>query len=323
LIKRLNVSLLLSLLFSSSAFADLTPEQQLARDKGIILYEQSDWYDSQPLLQVAAEAGDSKAQYYLGEAIRLSKRYTTAEARRWYEAAAEQGHLYAMLRLSSGSDLCRTIGTCHGKSGDQWRKQALKVARERAEEGDTEAMAVLYTRGQGLSWLEQAAESGDSDGQHFLAITYKNGDGWFLIPGNREKAIERWAKASAEAGYVPGMAFYAHYLYEHKRSIEEVAYWLKKTAEAGHLEMLAAYALYTAHLPDGLGYPLNLVEAYGITYLISNMTGGGSPPREARISLPLIAEKMTAEEIQQGIAYAKEWEKTHPPLSYYPPIYGY
>jgi hypothetical protein len=60
----------------------LTHEQQAAKDKGLVLYNQSDWYDSQPLLRIAAEAGDRTAQYYLGEAIRLSSWYTTAEARK-------------------------------------------------------------------------------------------------------------------------------------------------------------------------------------------------------------------------------------------------
>ncbi|WP_240920538.1 hypothetical protein [Metapseudomonas otitidis] len=38
------------------AWAGLTPEQRAAKDKGLALYQQSDWYDSQPLLQLAAEA---------------------------------------------------------------------------------------------------------------------------------------------------------------------------------------------------------------------------------------------------------------------------
>jgi hypothetical protein len=58
-------------------------------------------------------------------------------------------------------------------------------------------------------------------------------------------------------------------------------------------------------------------------YLLSKLEGGGTGPEDGKRFLPMIAEKMTKEEIQQGIAYAAEWERTHPPLSYYPPIYGY
>ena len=150
LINYIVVSTVFTLLFSSAAAAQFTPEQQAAKDRGIALYKQSDWYDSQPLLQTAAEAGDRQAQYYLGEAIRLSKRYTTMEAKKWYEAAAEQGDLYSMLRLSNKGDLCKYMGTCNEKSGADWRQQALKIAYERAEKGDAEAMTVLYTACSGL-----------------------------------------------------------------------------------------------------------------------------------------------------------------------------
>jgi TPR repeat protein len=323
LIKQIITSLLLLTLVSGSAFAQLTSKEELARNKGVVLYKQSAWDSAQPFLRVAAAAGDPKAQYYLGEAIRLNNMFMTDESRRWYEAAAEQGDLYAMLRLSSGADLCIIIGSCDSNSGEQWKEQVLKAARERAQNDDPEAMRVLYILGEGLKWLEKAAETGDGHSQYSLALAYKNGKGWFLIPGNREKAVERYAKASAEAGYPPGMSFYAHFLYNNKRPKKEIAYWLKKTAETGHLEALAAYALYIAHLPDGLDYPLNLVEAYGITYLISQLTGGGAVPEDARRSLPKIAAKMTPDEIQQGIAFSKEWEKNHPPLSYFPPVYGY
>lgn len=324
MIKQIITSLLLLTLFSSSVFAQLTTDEEAARNKGIELYKQSDWYDSQPLLEIAAKAGDQTAQYYLAEAIRLSKRYTTQEAKKWYEAAAEQGDLYAMLRLSSGGDLCTIIGTCDGKPGEQWQEQALKVACERAQNNDPEAMRVLYILGEGLNWLEKAAETGDGRSQHSLALAYKNGKGWFLIPGAREKAVERWAQASAEAGYPPGMYFYADVIYKKNRGPNnDVAYWLKKSAEAGHLAVVVSYALNVAHQPDTYGYPLNLIEAYGLIYLVSQLTGGGAAPEDARRNLPEIAAKMTPEEIQQGIAFSKEWEKTHPPLSYYPPIYGY
>ena len=263
------------------------------------------------------------AQYYLGEAIRLSKRYTTAEAKRWYEAAAEQGDLYAMLRLSSKDDLCRYMGTCNGKIGEQWRKQAIKIARERAGRGDTEAMIVLYLANQGLAWLEKAAEAGDGFGQYLLASVYESGKGWFLIPGSREKAIGKWFKASAENGFPPGMYLYTNFLYKHGGSETDVGYWLKKTAEAGHIEAMVSYALNIAHLPERYGLPLDLVKAYGFTYMLSKLEGGGVGPEDGKRNLPRVAEKMNEQEIQEGIAFAKEWEKTHPPLSYFDPVYGY
>ncbi|MDY7064211.1 hypothetical protein PsexTeo8_06160 [Pseudomonas extremaustralis] len=320
LINYIVVSTVFTLLFSSAAAAQFTPEQQAAKDRGIALYKQSDWYDSQPLLQTAAEAGDRQAQYYLGEAIRLSKRYTTMEAKKWYEAAAEQGDLYSMLRLSNKGDLCKYMGTCNEKSGADWRQQALKIAYERAEKGDAEAMTVLYTAGRGLGWLEKAADAGDSYAQNLLANAYNDGYGWFLIPGNREKAVERWFKASAEGGDPEAMFSYANLLYENNGDMKEVAHWLKRSAEGGYIAGVSNYAIRLAHLSDELGYPLDLVKAYGLTYLLSKLEGGGTATENGQRNLLKIAEKMNEQEIQEGIAFAKEWEKTHPPLSYFDPI---
>ena len=207
-----------------------------------------------------------------------------------------------MLRLSNDDDLCIDMGTCTGRSSGEWRQQALKIARERAEKGDTEAMTVLYTARQGLGWLEKAAEAGDSYAQTLLASAYKDGKGWFLIPGNREKAVEKWYRASAEGDYAPGMFFYANFLYEHNGNDAEVGYWLRKTAEAGHIDALGSYSLNIAHLPERYGLPLDLVKAYGLTYLLSKLEGGGTAPEDARRNLPVIAEKMTDQEIKQGVA---------------------
>ncbi|CAI8945590.1 hypothetical protein [Pseudomonas serboccidentalis] len=57
--------LLLSLALSNPAFAGMTAAQKEAGETGVILLKQSDWYDSQPFLNIAAEAGDRDAQYYL------------------------------------------------------------------------------------------------------------------------------------------------------------------------------------------------------------------------------------------------------------------
>jgi len=53
------------------------------------------------------------------------------------------------------------------------------------------------------------------------------------------------------------------------------------------------------------------------------LQGGGVAPEDARRSLSEIAEKMSLQEIEDGIRFAKDWEKTHPPLSYFVPAYGY
>lgn len=116
---------------------------------------------------------------------------------------------------------------------------------------------------------------------------------------------------------------YANYLYTHGGKKEEMAYWLRKSVEGGYINAIGTYALSVAHIPDDLGYPQDLVQAYGLAYLLSKLEGGGIASEDGKEILPEIAEKMTEDQVKQGVAFAKDWEKTRPPLSYYVPIYGY
>lgn len=201
--------LLAGLFLSSLVQADLTPEQ--ASEKGLALYQQSDWYDSQPLLQIAAAAGDQDAQYYLGEALRLSNRFMTPEAAKWYIAVANQGNLYAMLRLSNAQDLCTFLTDC-AHDAAEWKEKVIGQGYQRAELGDTTAMITLYLAGQGFDWLEKAADLGDHYAQYMLAGFYESGSGWFLTSERREKAVENLFKAASEGGYAPAMLRYTGFL---------------------------------------------------------------------------------------------------------------
>lgn len=322
----LKVTLALLFSLAGSAWAQLTPEQQAAKEKGLTLYQQSDWYDSQPLLRIAAEAGDGEAQYFLAETLRLSNRYITEEAQKWYEAAAEQGEVYAMLRLSSkDDDLCVAMGNCPSdrKEPYDWLMLARETASARAAQGDAEAMKQMNNATADLKWLEKAAEAGHGEAQWLLANRYKEGRGTFWLPGSREDAVEKWFKASAESGYPPGMMTYAEILYK-RNDLETVRYWIKKAAEQGHLEAAYSYGAYMAHYPDDkVGYPLDLVKGYALVSLVAELDGGGASPEYARDDLVGIAKRMSTAQIEQAKAFADEWQRTHPPLSYFVNKYGF
>ena len=87
------LSFILVWLFVSPAFADLTPEQQTAKERGSILYHQFKAISAEPYLTIAAEAGDSESQFLLAEALRKNNRYMTEEAYHWLDEAARQGML--------------------------------------------------------------------------------------------------------------------------------------------------------------------------------------------------------------------------------------
>jgi hypothetical protein len=263
---------------TGSAWAQLTPEQQVAKERGLILYQQSDWYDSQPLLQIAAEAGDGEAQYFLAETLRLSNRYITAEAQKWYEAAAEQGEVYAMLRLSGkGDDLCVAMGNCppDQKTPLEWLLLAREVASARGAQGDAEAMKQMNNATADLKWLEKAAEAGHGEAQWLLANRYQEGRSTFLWPGSREEAVEKWFKASAESGYPPGMMSYVARLYEHG-DYQGYFDWNKRAAETGFIHGVYGYALNLLDREGLFKITPDPVKSYGLMSLLAALDGGGA-----------------------------------------------
>ena len=70
ILKRL-IALALLAAMTSSAWAQLTPEQQAAKDKGLMFYQQYKRSSAIPELQIAAEAGDRGAQYFLATFRRI------------------------------------------------------------------------------------------------------------------------------------------------------------------------------------------------------------------------------------------------------------
>jgi hypothetical protein len=314
-------------LLSNCAWAQLTPGQEEARSQGLFFLNMIKSAKASPFLEISAEAGDTESQYYLAEILRRNQKVITPRAQELYEAAAEKGDIYSMMRLSDkGDDLCHIMENCPPdiKTPQEWLESARSRAKERAAQGDGEAMQQLFMITGHFDWLVKAAESGFPDAQEWLGSLYKEGVGTFLIPGNRKKEIEKWYRASAESGYAPGMSSYADLLQKFG-DLKGAGYWTEKAAEAGHFGSMSSYAAWTAHMPDEVGYPLDLVKAYGLTLLMAEADPGRGPssPGYGGQVLPRVAAKMTPEQIEAGKAYAKEWAKTHPPLSRFPPKYGF
>ena len=146
--KNLRIIALFALFFSGASCAGLTVVEQAAKTRGLMLFNQ--YKDAQSELRIAAEGGDAEAQFYLAEELRKEKQYITTEVYKWYEAAAEQGDFYAMIRLGrSNSDLCRTMNNCPSgkKKPDEWLAEATTIAKEKADQGDAESLYIclLYT----------------------------------------------------------------------------------------------------------------------------------------------------------------------------------
>ncbi|MDD2048585.1 tetratricopeptide repeat protein [Pseudomonas putida] len=320
-----NLSLIVTLLglctvFSASSLAALSPDQQAAKERGIMLYNQ--YKPSEKELRIAAEAGDAEAQFYLGENLRRKNRYMTAEARNLLEASASQGNLYAMIRLgNSGSGLCNILGNCPigFKSQEDWLREALKISKEKAAQGDPEGLYILYKVTGDFDSLIKSAESGFPFAQYWLARRYYNGDGFFWLPWRRSQEIERWYKAAAENGHPEAMVRYAVSVYENQGDMEVVRHWIEEAAKTGYENGVAHLAGEYAHSPSHFNFPLDLVKAYGLTSLLLVLDGGGDTLRFTERELVKISSQMTPEQIEQGKVFALEWQAANPrPISFFP-----
>ncbi|VXC97261.1 conserved exported hypothetical protein [Pseudomonas sp. 8Z] len=306
-------------LFAGGVNADLSPAVQEAKSKGLVLYQQRKQISATPYLKIAAEAGDREAQYYLGEALRHAKFFMSSEAQRWYEAAAEQGDLHAMLRLASKRDLCGTLEAC-SQDQDYWRQRAYKEGLERAEKGDLQAMSQMYAVTGDPDWLKKAAEAGSLVGQYQLANYYKNGNDWFFLPGAREREVEKWYGAAAENGHALAM-MECFGMSATRGDFENARKWLVKAAEKGEVDAVSTYGANLVHMPDQMGFPLDKVRGYAFLSLVAEIRHEGDDFE--RGLLKAIEPTMSADQISKAKAYAEEWKKTHPAISYFDPRFGF
>jgi hypothetical protein len=311
------------LLFSSITWAQLTNEQQAAKAKGKLYYNVMNDFIAAPLLEIAAEAGDSESQFYLAELsqphypgrlfIKDEEGTLSPKAAKLYTDAASQGDIYAMIRLAFGKDGgCRTCSEPK-KTAKEWFYKAHRTALINTEQGDKEAMLQMFLLTEDLNWLKKSAEAGFPEAQYLLGTMYGLGSGYFLIPGRREEAVERWLKASAEAGHPRGLDSYT-YLFNQRKDLAGLAHWTEKAAESGDVDSVSNYAAWTAHEPDLVGYPLNLVKAYGLALLLADAEYGNQYSDRTK-SLLKLSTRMKPEEIEAAKNFATEWKNTHPELS--------
>ncbi|WP_139110544.1 tetratricopeptide repeat protein [Pseudomonas syringae] len=190
LINRLSVFALLAI--TSFVWAQPSSKLQSIKEEGLALYNMHFDAEAVPLLELAAQAGDPEAQYYMGEIQRQKTMFMSLVAQRWYEKSADQGDIYAMLRLATADNtVCKLSENCASfvKTPEQWGNLARNLGRQGAAQGDGEAMFQLYLLTSDFGWLIKSAEAGFPEGQNLLGLYYQEGKGIFLIPGKREKEI--------------------------------------------------------------------------------------------------------------------------------------
>ena len=152
----------------AAAFLGSGAVQAGALEDGVQAFDQGNYARSMTLLESPAQAGDPRAQDYLGRLYEdglgaIDKDAETAVD--WYTRSAEQGDALAQYNL-----------------------------------------AVMYYEGRGVAqdmeasfaWFKRSAEQGDSDAQMQLGTMYKHGIG---VEADAEKSFKWYRKSALQGNY--------------------------------------------------------------------------------------------------------------------------
>ena len=185
----------------------------------------------------AAEQGDARAQYNLGQKYRKGEGVPEddEEAVKWYRKAAEQGLAEAWCILG--------VAYAQGKGVPEDDEEAVKWYRKAAEHGDVRAqcnLGAMYGEGEGVpeddeeavKWYRKAAEQGDARAQYNLGQKYRKGEG---VPEDYEEAV-KWYRKAAEQENAKAQSNLG-YMYVNREGVPEnyvEAYkWFLLAAEQG------------------------------------------------------------------------------------------
>lgn len=278
-------------------------------------------------LRAEAISGDSEVLFYLAESIKEREYFANAEAVSFYEASAEKGNIYAMIKLGRmNSGLCATIGNCprSSKTSPEWMEIAKKQALLRIEKNsDSEAMFLMYEVTRNSYWLKRSAENGYAVAEYWMALRQRSGADFFLTKQKRANSIESWFKRSAEHGNPKAMLEYAAILLQRNGDLKIAQYWIAESASTGYEGGVTSYGSYLAHEPDWFGFPLDLVKGRALITLLRQLDGGGNIQAYVKETLPKIEKKMTSQQIEESLKFAEAWSASHPPLSFFPDKLGY
>ncbi|WP_146145920.1 tetratricopeptide repeat protein [Photobacterium kishitanii] len=254
------------LFLTTQSYAKEYPEPETmtveeAYQLGDLLVDQYKIKQGQPYLKYAADRGHADAALAYSRSLSTNIMVQTPQEHEYAIKAAELGSEDAKFKLSSSRNIY----------GDRelFRIPLIKELKSRAEQGDANAMNMLYFLCSDVSkseyWFNKAVEHGNANAQFSLANRYEAGEGWFFIPGNRDKEIKRLYKASAEQGNLSGMEGYASVLFKEGKKKEALDIWIKSanTGSAGAITFIAGRYLHS--LPQ-ITYP-EKNEVLGAAYL--------------------------------------------------------
>jgi uncharacterized protein len=294
-----------------SLVSPLTDPQRAAKTRGLQRYHLREYLDAESDLTIAATAGDAESQYALGEIFRRREGNTSGSAKKWYELAGAQDHVYSLMRLGDTGAL----------------EKAGKLARERADIGDSDAMLEMYELTKDIVWLKKAGVAGNGEAIYIQALLYENDRALRPADSNWDSLRDIMLRKSAQAGFPPAMTWLSN-LRVRYRNIPYQRYWLLKRLEHNDLSAVLAYSYALMHYfdteqnLDRYNFSYDYIKGYGLLWLVVDSTREYIRHREAANLLATLTSRSTPEQIEAGKAFAMEWTDSHPPLCAYPLTYS-
>ena len=229
--------LVLCLGFGSLAYGQSeTSAQQFIR--GQQAYQANDYERARKAFQPLAEAGNSKAQIYMGSMYDrgLGVERDIKQAFYWFEKSAEQGGVKLQydlaLRYLYGKGVARDYNKAH-----YWMQKAADAGAPQAQYN----LGLMYVRGNGVEadndkaveLFRLAADKNLRDAQYALGLAHITGQ---IMPLDYAEAY-RLFRLSAEQGYPPAQYNLAALTESGEgtaRDTDEAIIWYRKAAEQGH-----------------------------------------------------------------------------------------
>ncbi|GAB2645251.1 tetratricopeptide repeat protein, partial [Vibrio panuliri] len=290
----LHVTVLAAGSFSLNAAEEpLEIAPQRAYEKGTLLFQQNKYTEAKPFLSQALDHGYPSAGLMLADIYKTNIFVQTKKEAKYLLKAAELGNFIAMFRLGGS----RSIHT----NSKEWDEKVIPEIKRFAKNGSPYAMRLMHALAtdeeESDQWLKKAADAGDAYSQHKLAKRYKNGEGWFLIPGKREREVERLFKASADSGYREGMLSYAYHLLKNGND-KEYKEIFDRLLELGDAKVILALSIN--YLDDG---KYDLAAYYSKIYLMSM---GGEELKSSYRTVQSVYDEAIIELNEEQISFAHD-----------------
>ncbi|MFL9627831.1 tetratricopeptide repeat protein, partial [Aeromonas jandaei] len=286
------------------------------------------------LMIQAADLGSEQAQCWIAKSSMESVWVWSETTYKYFKMAASQDGLCGMLALSTKSEGGVAIIGNDGLSNeekDELRAKLINKLEALADNGNIDGIK-MYAFLQAIKdgndegyckWMEKAAKLGDADAMNQLAGSIRDGCGWYILPGSRDKAVRYWIEQAANHGNPRAMDQLAVY-YQEAGDIKSMLHWYGMGAKIGNVNSILFYSGYLSSAPElGVDVPLELqdkVKSYGLlNAVVSQITEDDnvfSAYHQAIERMRFLEKELTTKELDEAKKWSNEWMKTHQVRNY-------